>query len=155
MAGTQDTTASTKASSNVKPTPNTDYQGLQMLSESYMLSLRYGNEYMDENPIVGEPGSFKLSKSRDPAVTSSMSTSMSTAQSGSQLSKPSTPLKDAMSPLKTTDIAAPTRKSTKGGEKSPTTPGTKEKKARRKSKAAGAGDKTTPGATTPKTTTPK
>ena len=152
LPATQDTTASTKTSVASKQASNTDYQGIQMLSESFGLSLRYGNEYMDENPIVGEPGSFKLSKSRDPTLTSSMSTT----QSSSQLSKVSTPSKDtSVPPIKTTDLPAPSKKGSKGGEKSPFTPGTKEKKEkRRKSKAAGAGGATTPKASTPKPTTP-
>jgi len=28
---------------------------------SFNLAIRYGSEYMDENPLTGEPGSFKLS----------------------------------------------------------------------------------------------
>lgn len=131
-----------------------------MLADSYNLSLRYGNEYMDENPIVGEPGSFRLAKSHDSAMASSMSTNKSSQSLASQIVKAAAPAKEIPipSPLKTDDLPAPVRKSTKGGEKSPITPGTKEKKEkkeRRKSKAAGAGETMTPKVTTPKTTTPK
>jgi mediator of RNA polymerase II transcription subunit 6 len=31
------------------------------ISRSFNLTLSYGDEFMDENPLVGEPGSFKLS----------------------------------------------------------------------------------------------
>ena len=157
LPATQDTSMSSKVSSQSKPDVN--FQGIQMLAESYNLSMRYANEYMDENPIVGEPGSFRLTKSHDSTLTSSMSTNISSQSF--QSSTPAqvvAPLKEDPPPqLKTDDFPAPTRKPTKGSEKSPITPGTKEKKEkkeRRKSKAAGAGDATTPKATTPKTTTP-
>lgn len=128
-----------------------------MLGESYNLSLRYGNEYMDENPIVGEPGSFRLTKSHDSTLTSSMSTnkssqSLTVATSVHEIEVPAPPL------LKTEDLPAPVRKATKGGEKSPTTPNAKEKKEkkeRRKSKVAGVGNTTTPTATTSRTGTPR
>ena len=127
-----------------------------MLAGSYDLLLRYGNEYMDENPVVGEPGAFKLAKAHNPALASFTSTTRSSFES----SQAATPGKSALTPqpppIKTEDLPAPVRKSTKGGEKSPTTPGgSKEKKMRRKSKAAGAGDSATPKVTTPKTSTPK
>ena len=127
-----------------------------MLAGSYDLLLRYGNEYMDENPVVGEPGAFKLAKAHNPTLASFTSTNKSSFES----SQTETPGKSAPTPqpppIKTEDLPAPIRKSTKGGEKSPTTPvGAKEKKMRRKSKAAGAGDAATPKVTTPKTTTPK
>ena len=127
-----------------------------MLAGSYDLLLHYGNEYMDENPVVGEPGAFKLAKAHNPALASFTSTTKSSFES----SQAATPGKGALTPqpppIKTEDLAAPVKKSTKGGEKSPTTPGgAKEKKMRRKSKAAGAGDATTPKITTPRPTTPK
>lgn len=129
-----------------------------MLGDSYNLSLRYGNEYMDENPIVGEPGSFRLTKSHDASLTASMSTRKSlqastVAPKAKEVEVPTPP-----PPLKTEDLPAPVRKGTKGAEKSPVTPGTKEKrekKERKKSKVVGSGSTTTPTATTPGTATPK
>lgn len=32
----------------------------RLLEESFNLSMRYGDEYMDENPITGQPGAFNL-----------------------------------------------------------------------------------------------
>lgn len=154
LPATQETTTSAKAS---KTTSDMGLQGVRMLAYSYDLSDRYANEYMDENPIVGEPGSFKLSKSHNTSLATSMTTSKNSGQS-QEASKPlsqspevAIPAKSAAPTpqLKTEDLPAPVRKGTKGSEKSPTTPGIKEKKSRRKSKAAG--DK---GATTPKATTP-
>ena len=40
-------------------------QDTRTLAESFSLLSRYGDEYMDENPLVGEPGSFILSRSGD------------------------------------------------------------------------------------------
>ena len=159
LPATQESANSAKAT---KSTADLGLQGVQMLEYSYNLFNRYGTEYMDENPIVGEPGAFKLSKSHNTSLATSMTTSKtsSQAQEGSKLSSQSTevptPGKSAVPTpqLKTEDLPAPVRKATKGSEKSPTTPGTKEKKSRRKSKAAGDRGTTTPKATTPKPTTP-
>jgi mediator of RNA polymerase II transcription subunit 6 len=41
-------------------TPN--YQDTRSLAESFNLLTRYGDEFMDENPLAGEPGSFILSR---------------------------------------------------------------------------------------------
>lgn len=157
LPATQETLTSSKGHTASQSKSDIDYHGIQMLGESYNLSLRYGNEYMDENPILGEPGSFRLTKSHDSALTSSMSTNKS-----SQSLTIAPPVKEielpTPQPLKTEDLPAPVRKSTKGGEKSPTTPSAKEKKEkkeRRKSKVAGAASTTTPTATTSRTGTPK
>lgn len=40
-------------------------QDTRSLAEAFSLLSRYGDEYMDETPLVGEPGSFILSKSGD------------------------------------------------------------------------------------------
>ena len=163
LPATQETAASTKAS---KSTSDVGLHGVHMLALSYDLADRYGNEYMDENPIVGEPGAFKLSKSHNTSFATSMTMSMTASKSSSQAqeaSNPSsqsagvpTPAKSAVPTpqLKTEDLPAPARKATKGSEKSPTTPSIKEKKSRRKSKAAGDRAGATPKATTPKPPTP-
>ena len=159
LPATQETANSAKTSKSIS---DLGLQGVQMLEYSYSLFNRYGNEYMDENPIVGEPGAFKLSKSLNSSLATSMTTSKTSSQaqegskSSSQSTEMPTPAKSAVPTpqLKTEDLPAPIRKATKGGEKSPTTPSTKEKKSRRKSKAAGDRGATTPKATTPKPTTP-
>ena len=89
---------------------------------------------MDENPLVGEPGSFILQKSREAPSQSQPKISSSSA-------KPSAP----PTPQLITDLPpASGKKSAKAGEKSPITPGFKDKKGRRKSKVAGALTTTTP-----------
>ena len=40
------------------------------LAESFALVSKYGDEYMDETALVGEPGSFILSRSGDAAAPS-------------------------------------------------------------------------------------
>ncbi|KAL2039038.1 hypothetical protein N7G274_008087 [Stereocaulon virgatum] len=151
MPATQDT-ASTKGHASPKAASDTDYQGLQLQNESFSLLMRYGNEYMDENPIVGEPGNFKLAKSTNPALAAFAATNRTSIDPV----KAPTPAKTDPTPqLKTDDLPAPAKRPSKGGEKSPTTPGgVKEKKARRKSKAVGGGDTFASKVSTPKPTTP-
>ncbi|KAL3479468.1 MED6 mediator subfamily complex component-domain-containing protein [Aspergillus californicus] len=44
---------------------NSTAQDLKSLAESFNLLSRYGDEYMDESPLMGEPGSFILSRVND------------------------------------------------------------------------------------------
>ena len=130
----------TKPQSTSGPLSAGDYQAARLMAESFALSVRYGNEYMDENPLVGEPGAFILSKSHEQAQTQPPS------QPQNRTPKASAP------PTPRPKITVPptsAKKAGKGGEKSPTTPGAKDKAAkRRKSKAlgmtGGGGDSTTP-----------
>lgn len=120
---------SSKAPLAPKARSGAGYQELQTLAESYHLSQVYGNEYMDENPLIGEPGSFRITKTKEvvPKPVLNIATPFNTAPADG---------KTADSPV--------VPKKNKGGEKSPITPGTKEKKSRRKSKAAGATTTPTP-----------
>ncbi|CAM1508198.1 Fc.00g050460.m01.CDS01 [Cosmosporella sp. VM-42] len=44
------------------PTQNNDEKALERLAEeSFMIQMKYGGEYIDENPITGRPGEFHLS----------------------------------------------------------------------------------------------
>lgn len=45
-------------------------QDTRTLAESFNLLRRYGEEFMDEHPLVGEPGSFILSRVNDTDRTS-------------------------------------------------------------------------------------
>ena len=133
IPGTQETNRGVQILPVPKITSEADDQSVQLLAESWSLSLRYGSEYMDENPLVGEPGSFIMSKTREPAPTSSLKI---------QTSIPSKPADSAET--KTPTPFASGRKGSKGNDKSPISPGTKDRKAKRKSKVAGAGGTTTP-----------
>jgi mediator of RNA polymerase II transcription subunit 6 len=41
--------------------PGVDVQLGQLAEESFAIHMRFGGEYMDENPITGAPGAFHLS----------------------------------------------------------------------------------------------
>lgn len=135
MPGTQETTPSTKdALSNARGAPAEDQSTLQALSDSLFLVTAYGNEYMDSNPLVGEPGSFRVTRPQKEAAPRPVAPTTNPFKA------------QPPKPIVTTNLPAEKRKDSKGGGKSPTTPGTalKDKKGRRKSKAAGTTATTTP-----------
>ena len=127
--GTQIEVTGNRAQSGSKAVSAADYQAARTMAESFALSLRYSNEYMNENPLVGEPGAFILSKSHEQP------------QKQPQLQTRTPVVKASAPPTPQPKITVPpssARKGSKGGEKSPTTPGTKDKSAKRKkSKAVG------------------
>lgn len=127
MPGTQDTSFSGKSLLATKLTSDPDDQSLSLLIESYGLSVRYGKEYMDDNPLVGEPGSFILSKSRELAAPPVIPTA---PKAPTVTKRPPAP------EIKTTNLSTSARKGSKGAEKSPISPANKDRKARRKSKVA-------------------
>lgn len=93
------------------------------------MSIQYGEEYMDENPITGQPGDFHLSssgrKGRDRLVVPMAAKAPFIVQTKS--TAPPTP------ETKSSEVP-PARKGSKG-DKSPKTPGMPKPK-RRKSKAS-------------------
>ncbi|KAL8743901.1 MAG: hypothetical protein Q9190_003803 [Brigantiaea leucoxantha] len=70
-------------------------QEQQLLSDSYRLYLRYGHRFMDENPLIGEPGSFILSKSKSKSQSQLPSSQLSQSKllpaSSTPSTKPATP----------------------------------------------------------------
>jgi mediator of RNA polymerase II transcription subunit 6 len=108
---------------------NSTFLDSRLLEQSLYTHLNYGDEYMDENPITGQPGEFHLSstgrKEKDKLM-------VPAARGPLQTPAKATP---APTPLKTN--IPPERKGSKS-EKSPKTPGMPKPK-RRKSKAQGAG----------------
>lgn len=42
--------------------------GGRTLFDALRMTLQFGKEYMDEIPLVGEPGNFRFSKQKDPAA---------------------------------------------------------------------------------------
>lgn len=116
---------------------NTTFLDSRLLDESFKMTIQYGDEYMDENPITGQPGEFHLTgtgrKGRDklkvpPAPKGGLPNQAKTTA-------PPTP------EVKNTD-APPVRKQSKG-DKSPRTPGMPKPK-RRKSKVLSSGGGVTP-----------
>ena len=113
-----------------KTTQKHDYSNVGILAESFALSARYGSEYMDDNPLIGEPGSFIIQRTRDkPAVTLPSGIIASTdaeiisseAESTEPQGTKSTSI-PILPPLKT-DLPIEFGRKGKGGEKSPLTPG--------------------------------
>ncbi|KAL8696466.1 MAG: hypothetical protein Q9201_007643 [Fulgogasparrea decipioides] len=118
--------ASTRAQSDSRTFMDHDFQSPQMLQESLNLSLQYDHEYMDETPLVGEPGSFKITKARE----NQQRAPQSKPKPAAVPAKPSTPQ------IKT-DVPNLKQEDRMDAEKNLTSAVTKEKKARRKSKPAG------------------
>ena len=114
-------------------------QETHLLEDSFKLATRFGHEYMDEIPLVGEPGAFVFSKATEVAIPPSHkpeARAPSRAESDRTKAEPQK--------LETTNVDFPSRKSSKGGENSPITPNFKEKRMRRKSKATGVTAGSTP-----------
>ncbi|MCJ1395785.1 Mediator of RNA polymerase II transcription subunit 6 [Xylographa bjoerkii] len=139
LPDTQASLKSTKASQLSEKSPLPDLRGTSLLADSFALSNIYGTEYMDENPLVGEPGSFILQKSREAAAQAHAQ-----AQSQSQLQSQSTiksavPVKPSAppipAPIKTEGLPPEVRKGVKAGEKTPVTLGAGAKR-RKKSRVA-------------------
>ena len=124
----------TKTSSQSNPTFR---RSNNILAESLALSQRYRYEYMDENPLQGEPGAFVIQKShqqlgaKGPANVvkgrENAGTAIGTPVSTGTPSQQPPPIKTDLPPLET--------KRLKASEKSPLTPGGTKK--RKKSKVIG------------------
>lgn len=60
---TADTQTSNKAGLGISnTTTSSSFQDTRSLGEAFNLFTQYGDEFMDENPLVGEPGSFIMSR---------------------------------------------------------------------------------------------
>lgn len=57
------------SSSTITNAKDTSYQDTRTLMEAMNLLSRYGDEFMDETPLSGEPGSFILSKANETGST--------------------------------------------------------------------------------------
>ena len=128
MPETQNSLQSSRAQLTSDKTSTANFRTATTLAQSFALSTRFTSEYLDENPLVGEPGSFILQKSREAGVAQSQPINKATSSA-----KPSAPPTPA--PLKTDIPPVEMKKGLKGGDKTPITPGTKEKK-RKKSRVA-------------------
>lgn len=112
------------------------YEDSRLLGESLGLTLRYRDEYMDENPIQGEPGAFVFKesaehlKSRQQAEKAKAEAVASKTSNGSSSGRPS-PV--ALTEIKTQDLAQG-RKETKPDAKSPLSAGAPKLKRKRTGK---------------------
>lgn len=110
----------------------------QALYESFNQFVRYGNEYMDENPLIGEPGSFVFSSSKHHLQSqqqTAQKVKAAKAQIVTQQSRAATPQPSRPStPQLKVDTVAQGKKSNKEGTKSVS--GGAPKPKRRKSRVA-------------------
>ncbi|KAI4731005.1 MED6-domain-containing protein [Aureobasidium sp. EXF-10728] len=58
------TAQSTTSTTDSKATKDTDPRAQRALQDSLQMMLHYGDEYMDENPLRGEPGNFTFSATK-------------------------------------------------------------------------------------------
>lgn len=127
--------------SDSRPTTSQTDQHAQnlLLEESLLLSFQYGDEYMDENPITGQPGDFHFSNTGRKAITTSTNKLLNVPGMGNK-----EPLKISTEITASTvaavmevgEGASPlTAKGEKKGTKSPRTPGGLGKVRRKKSRS--------------------
>lgn len=123
------------------------FENAQTLAEAMNLLARFGDEYMDENPLVGEPGAFIFSKnpaggSGNPERGPSTAASAVRQPGKSMMGTPTPSGAPPPAALKTDQATlAAGKKAGKGGESTPVSPGTpgalgggKEKVKKRKAK---------------------
>ncbi|MCJ1385117.1 Mediator of RNA polymerase II transcription subunit 6 [Xylographa soralifera] len=137
LPDTQLSLKSTKTSHLSEKASLPDLRGTSLLADSFLLSTTYGSEYMDENPLVGEPGSFILQKSREAAAQAQVQSQAQLASKSAVVVKASAPPTPA--PIKTEGLPPEVRKGVKAGEKTPVTPGTGGKKRKKSRVVVGEG----------------
>lgn len=102
-------------------------QDSQALKEAFNLSMAYRNEYMDEQPLVGEPGNFMLAKMD---ATQNLTKAAENGPSTEDRAIPAPP------PLQTDLLQYAASRPTKDGDGSPLSASSKDRAKRRKSKQA-------------------
>ena len=125
------------STSNGKDSGST-VQDTRNLAEAFSLFSRYGDEFMDDSPLVGEPGSFILSKTNEKPAASTAAARQKTGSGGAAKLPPPPPPPTAPASTARPSLAridSSVKAVGKGSEKSPITPGgSKEKVKRKKSK---------------------
>lgn len=104
-----------------------DRQDSAALKEAFSLSLSYRHDYMDEQPLVGEPGNFMVARMDAPL---SSTKSVEDKPNGNDRAPPAPP------PLQIDISSTASRPSAKNGDGSPLSASTRDKTKRRKSKQA-------------------
>lgn len=130
--------ASISQPTGTKPMAKTNTTDARTLFDSFALSLRYGHEFMDENPLKGEPGSFHFSatsqavyeqrQQREKAAQAAATAAAAQSAPSTQASQPASQSQSAVgtpTPAEGRDKPSPARKGSEG----------KPKPRRRKSKA--------------------
>lgn len=125
---TADTQTSNKTGLGVS-TSSSSYQDTRNLAEAFNLFTRYGDEFMDENPLVGEPGSFIMSRAggeTDRATGAAAKATSKAAPGATTTNTPSGPPGRVSTPQVRVDTPG------KASDKSNSPPSSGENKGRRK-----------------------
>ncbi|KAF4635574.1 hypothetical protein G7Y89_g2527 [Cudoniella acicularis] len=115
-------------------TNNSTYLSSRLLEETLNITLKYGDEYMDENPITGEPGAFHLSTTGRKEKDKDKLMVPTAAKPGTG---PSSKAPTPAPPSLKTDLEPPKKGK---GEKTPTKSPASAKPKRKKSKVLSAGE---------------
>lgn len=67
-----------KATAAPNSTQDPSNKSTRTLYDALQMTLQYGKEYMDDVPLVGEPGNFRLAKSREQASNSNTTGNLTT-----------------------------------------------------------------------------
>lgn len=133
LPGTQSSTAdkSSKVASQTQTQDGFD-NSARTLREALRMTLQYGKEYMDDVPLVGEPGSFRLSKTRD-----GVNSQAKSQTSGTAIATPGQSRAPSAAPPSSASVAANTTVVPKGtiGSDKKAGSSNRVKPKRRKSKA--------------------
>jgi mediator of RNA polymerase II transcription subunit 6 len=116
-----------------------DFRETNALVESLNLSMRYTSEYMNTNPLVGEPGSFFFSSTQGHLQAQKETAKAQAAALVAKASQESRSTNVSTAPTPTPELkASQTRKGSKiDKEKTPTSAGSGNKFKRRKSRVTG------------------
>lgn len=138
----------------------TDVLDARLLANSLQLSIQYGDEYMDENPLIGEPGTLKFTSStavvkkrkadEEAAVTATIK-AKEAAQASRNGSPAASPKPEKEKPAPPPAVMTDTKVSTKGEKEKKSKMG---EKARRRKSRPNAQTPTTPGGALSTTATP-
>jgi mediator of RNA polymerase II transcription subunit 6 len=143
-AGAMDTNGAKGAQEHTADTQ----EELRLISESLRLAAAHKDEYMDANPIQGEPGSFVFKSSIEHLKAQQQAQQQVKAKAAAAAvaaaATPSGLNSSMMTPLKTQGLDDGRKGSLKGGEKSPVSAGVPKKK-----KKTGKGNVVSPGGVTP------
>ena len=113
-----------------KPKPS-EISDERTLIEAMGMTLKYRGEYMDNAPLVGEPGSFRINRAKDTKETAPVAIPASDSTSKAEKLESPAPAPPA---IDTNVPVVESKKSAKSTDKTPTTPGGGSKIKRRKSK---------------------
>lgn len=122
---TAETQTSSKTGLGISTT-SSSFQDTRNLAESFSLFTRYGDEFMDENPLVGEPGSFIMSRASGETDRSTAKTAAKAGPGATATATPSMPPGRVSTPQVRVDTPG------KVSDKSSSPPSSGENKGKRK-----------------------